>query len=561
MQKILQEEQIDTDVLVVGAGAGGIMAAISAADRGVGVLICDKGNARRSGGIATGNDHFMCYIPEIHGSAMRKKFIRDILNMGMFDEDLVAKFVDHTYEVVQKWESWGVNMKTNGHYEFVGQTWPGTQGKMGIPGKTDRKALHFSDNNVCAKLEKQMKDRNIRIMNRVMVTELLLDNNGRIIGAAGISTREPKLYTFRAKCIVFNTGGVNPNRLYPPPHLINYYMAHPGTGDGDIMAYKAGADLQNAELCGRQVCLRFGPWNGKGTWIGVVRDSEGNAIAPPYLSKPEPEIGDPAIHNADAIDHVWETGKAPVWVDPREISQEDEQYMRWGFESESLQPFLSWVEQEKIDIRKTRFEFVPMQLGTYLQARIDTNFRTTIDGLYAIFNRHLPWSAVGGLIAGEAAAEDTKNYSFSDLAKRHNKVLQLKHEYEGILNYEGTQFAGWRESQWAIWQIMHCYALPPHRTENTLKAGYNHLLRLREKIKRILKAHNQHDLYHCLEILNLLDAAELVLLAVNERKESRDQSRRQDYPFINPQLNKFLVVNKKNGSPSFRWENITRLSR
>ena len=33
-EKTLREERIDTDVLVVGAGAGGMMAAISAADCG-----------------------------------------------------------------------------------------------------------------------------------------------------------------------------------------------------------------------------------------------------------------------------------------------------------------------------------------------------------------------------------------------------------------------------------------------------------------------------------------------------------------------------------------------
>ena len=49
-----------------------------------------------------------------------------------------------------------------------------------------------------------------------------------------------------------------------------------------------------------------------------------------------------------------------------------------------------------------------------------------------------------------------------------------------FFNREGNQFADWREAQWAIYQIMHCYALPPHRTESTLLAGYNQLLRLRE---------------------------------------------------------------------------------
>jgi succinate dehydrogenase/fumarate reductase flavoprotein subunit len=92
-------------------------------------------------------------------------------------------------------------------------------------------------------------------------------------------------------------------------------------------------------------------------------------------------------------------------------------------------------------------------------------------------------------------------------------------------------------------------------------AGYNQLLRIKKKAQSILKASNQHDLYQFLEVLNLMDVAELVLLAINERKESRGQARRQDYPFVNPMLNKLLVISLKEGQPSFRWEKPLRISK
>ena len=86
-------------------------------------------------------------------------------------------------------------------------------------------------------------------------------------------------------------------------------------------------------------------------------------------------------------------------------------------------------------------------------------------------------------------------------------------------------------------------------------AGYNQLIRLRDRAYKVLQADNQHDLYHCLEVFNLMDIAEVVLLAVNERKESRGQAIRMDYPFINPMLNnKHLVISQKEGKPSLRWE-------
>jgi succinate dehydrogenase/fumarate reductase flavoprotein subunit len=553
----LKEQQLDADVLVVGAGAGGMMAAITAADNGARVTLCEKGCARRSGGIPGGNDHFWCYIPGFHSPTYRTHAIKDLMTGGITDEDMIVDYVDSTYTALQKWESWGINMKINGHYEFVGHSWPGSSGE---PGKNDRPQLHFSDPSASVKLEKQVKDRGIRIINRVMVTELLKDATGHVAGAMGISTREPTLYAFKAKSIVINKGGVSPGRIYPPPNVIGYSMAEFETGDGVMMAYRAGADLQNAEFFRRQISLRFGPRSGKGTWVGVTRDSEGRPIAPPYLTKPDVELGDKAIENAAAVDHAWETGKGPVWMDPRGISEKDERYMRWGFESEALLPFLRWLDREKIDVKKTRFEFIGMQPGTHVQARVNTRYETSVRGLYMILPGGLSRSAVSGMIAGEAAAKDIKGIQTSNLADHRNTLLHFKEQYEEILHREGSQFADWREAQWAIYQIMHCYALPPHRTENTLLAGYNQLLRLRETAKRGLRGNNPHDLYHCLEVLNLIDIVELVLLAVRERKESRGQAQRQDYPFMNPMLNKFLVITQKDGKPIFRWEKPRRVS-
>jgi succinate dehydrogenase/fumarate reductase flavoprotein subunit len=558
--KRLQEQYIDTDVLVIGAGGGGLTAAISAADKGAHVTVCDKGNARRSGGIYAGNDHFFCYLPGIHKPAVRENYIRETLNKGIADEDLVAQAIDHTYDVLQKWESWGINLKTNGHYEFVGHAFPNSTGKMGEPGKTDRMFLHFSDKDACVKLEKQARDRGVQIMNRVMVNELLKDESGRIAGAMGINTRDPVLYIFRAKSIIINKGDVEQNRLYPSPHVRSYGMAVPGTGDGTMAAYRAGADIQHAELCLRQVAQRFGPPTGKGTWIGVTRDCEGKPIAPPYLSKPDPEIGDMAIEDSDAVNHVWNTGKGPVWMDPRGITEEDEAYMRWGFESEAMVPFLRWLDGEKIDIRKTRFEFISLQPRTRIQPRVNINYKTSLDGLYAITPALLSLSASQGMLAGQSAAHYARGVEHTGMNQHQAKIKQVKENYSAILNREGPAFSDWKEAQWAIYQVMQCYALPPCRTENTLMAGYRQLTRIREKARKQLKASNPHELCHCLEVLNLMDIAELVILAVNERRESRGLTRRMDYPFTNPMLNKFLVIKQEQGKSSFRWEIPRRIT-
>jgi len=558
--KTLTEERIDTDVLVVGAGTGGMMAAIAAADGGARVILCEKGHARRSGGIRGGNDHFLCYVPEIHGGADQEVIRR---SLSMFsatpsDRDVTAKIWDRSYSVVQMWESWGVNMKTNGHYEFTGHDFPGSTGKMGEPGKTTRCWLHFSDYKLTNKLDKQVRDRNVKIMNRVMITEVLKDTTGRVAGAVGIDTRESKLYIIQAKSIVYNTGGVGATRIYPSPRVIDYSMAEPETGDGDIMAYRAGAHIIDSEFGRRHVAMAFGPFWGQASWIGVVRDYYDDPIAPPYLTKPDAEIGDISCANTAAHDRTWAMGRGPVWMDTRQLTEEDEQYMRWGFESEGMQPIVSWLEENNVDIKKSRFEFAPTQPLVPMHARVDANFMTTVEGLYSTLRPGLSRSAISGVIAGESAAVHAGKVNLAGVENQGEKISGIKKRYEDILNREGQQYADWREGQWAVWQVMHWYATPNRRSESTLMAGHAQLTRIRDKAKKILKAENQHDLYHCLEVLNLLDIAELVILSVNERKESRGEARRVDYPFPNPLLEKIMIAYNKDGKPAFAWEEPRR---
>jgi len=55
-----------------------------------------------------------------------------------------------------------------------------------------------------------------------------------------------------------------------------------------------------------------------------------------------------------------------------------------------------------------------MQPGTNIQARVDSNFKTSIGGLYSILPGNLSESAVGGLVAGESAVKDLKRVKLQD---------------------------------------------------------------------------------------------------------------------------------------------------
>ena len=77
----MKEEVVEADVLCVGGGIAGLMAAIRAGELGATVVVAEKGNARYSGCGRSGNDHFEAYIPEVHGSDI-DEFIEELLKLS-----------------------------------------------------------------------------------------------------------------------------------------------------------------------------------------------------------------------------------------------------------------------------------------------------------------------------------------------------------------------------------------------------------------------------------------------------------------------------------------------
>ena len=110
------KERIETDVLCVGGGIAGLMAAIRAGEHGVKVAVAEKANTLYSGNGGLGNDHFLCYIPEIHGPDINA-FIRaaqQSVTGGMRHIDWLHTWLENTHDIVKLWDSWGIPIKYHG---------------------------------------------------------------------------------------------------------------------------------------------------------------------------------------------------------------------------------------------------------------------------------------------------------------------------------------------------------------------------------------------------------------------------------------------------------------
>ncbi|MFC1861355.1 FAD-binding protein [Chloroflexota bacterium] len=545
------EETVESDVLCIGGGIAGLMAAIQATEHGAKVIVADKANTMRSGAGSTGNDHFRCYIPELHGPDIQP-VVEELMHSqvgGSRSRKFITAWMQKSFDIVKLWDSWGIPMKVNGKWEFFGHAFPGR------PFTT----LKYAGQQQKPILTKKARKRGVQIINRVMVYDLLCDD-GNIIGAIGVNTREEKVITFRAKSVILCTGICT--RLYPSPTpgwMFNRADPPSTTGDGRAMAYHAGAELFNMELPKRWAGAKYFSRCGKGTWIGVVRDPQDKAVGP-FVNKPDRIYGD-AI--ADFYHNLFEdytkSGRAPVYMDCRGISDEDSEYMMWGLTNEGNIALLNHMKEEGIDIRKNAVEFMTYELRTGGGVFFNEKAETSVGGLYAAGDEYfagISGAATFGWIAGDNAARYAEKAQLPD-ADRVKKEIEKKKDLLDEIRSRKTG-AGWKEVNIALEQIMQDY-VGTIRSETMLEAGLNHLRRLKEKANNTMIARNQHELMHCLEVLNLLDMGELVFVAARERKETRGTYVRPDYPFTNPLLNnKQLIVKKVGENPIAEWQEINR---
>lgn len=546
----MKTERVETDVLCVGGGIAGLMAAIRARELGAEVIVAEKGNAYRSGEGRAGNDHFWCYIPEVHG-ADPEAFIQECLLTQMgglltgLGSSVMRTWMERSFEIVELWDRWGIPMKFNGKWEFAGHSFPG------------RLLTHLKYEGQKQKpiLTDQALKNGVRIMNRIMIFELLGSSEG-ITGALGIDTREDRLVEFQAKALILGTGAVT--RLFPnltPSLMGNDSRPFTLSGDGKAMAYRAGAELFDTEGLNQHIGVRNYCRSGQATWVGVYRYPNGEPIGK-YVDKPDRKYGDilPEV-NKEIFTNVLESGKGPVYMDCRGISEGDFDYMMHWMKHEANLGMLDHFEEEGVDLRKNPVEFQSYPIRGGGRIRGNEKAETSIKGLYAGGEEAygtMSSAAVFGWIAGENASayareKTSASVDKSEVEEKGNLVRELQGRSKGT---------DWKDANIALQNTMYHYC-GLVRSKAMLEAGLKHLRRLKNKARDTMMAGNRWELTRCLEVINLYDLGELMFLGAMEREESRGLHRRPDYPLKDPLLNdKLLVIKQLNGTPVLKWRDV-----
>lgn len=236
----LEDVQMDADVVVVGAGAAGLSAALKTAQNGHSVILLEKmgviGGASAmagSGTMATGSK----WQKEDGYEDSAEKLVEDMMANGHQKNDrAIVELFANTIGEAFDW--------------LVGED--GAAVPYQRSGKPSRSySGEGRGAGVCKNLAERLEAAGGTLLTNTPATELVVEN-GAVVGVK--AEGEGKAYTIRAKAVILASGGYGANdELVPDEYKKFVYAGHAGaTGDAIKMVEGLDADLINMDLVNTQ---------------------------------------------------------------------------------------------------------------------------------------------------------------------------------------------------------------------------------------------------------------------------------------------------------------------
>ncbi|MHB1161144.1 MAG: FAD-dependent oxidoreductase [Chloroflexota bacterium] len=539
--------QIETDVVVVGSGSAGGMAALSARRAGAEVALVDKGGIYRSGCGAAGEDHFIAVLELGEDWDTPEAFLKwyNGLSQGLCNPRVVENgFLRNIKGLVRYLEELGVTMRLDRERDDYIRT-----GSYSSPG---RYWINFDGRDLPPKVASEAKKAGVDFYPRTAVTDLLV-KDGQLVGVVALEYRSGRLYLFRAKAAVLCTGNVG--RLYDNPsgEPFNLWNSPFNTGLAQKVAFEAGAKLANMEFIGFNLTPKnFGSPGLAGlTGMGAhVVNAAGERIVFKY--HPLGEQG-PRWALCQAV--YWETkeGRGPCYIDARHLTERDMKHLLTHLLPVDKKSFGDYLQQKGIDLRKDLLEVevsggeIPAMSGHASGILVDEDYSTTVPGIYAAGASALSFVCLsGGMCSGIAAGQSAAGYAArtkglpSPDGERLREIqarvyAPLEKRRDGITH---------RRFEDKLRQIMSRY-VRIGRTEKGLKTALSELQWLRGRVPSLAAA-DGHELMRCLEAQELLAVAETIARGALVREESRFglSHYRGDFPEPRPEWHRSVLQAK-----------------
>ena len=567
-------QTFEHDVVVVGAGGAGLRAAIECAAQGMNTgLVCKSllGKAHTvmaEGGVAAA-------LGNVAPQDNWKIHFRDTMRGGKFLNDwrMAELHALHAPDRVRELERWGAvfDRTPNGlisQRNFGGHRYP----RLAHVG--DRTGLE-----IIRTLQDHAVHQGIHVHMECTALDLLLDD-GRVAGVFGYWRQSGRLVIFRAKAVIFATGGGG--RAWRITSNSWEY-----TGDGIGMAYDAGAELMDLEFTQFHPTGMVWPPSVRGILVtegvrgdgGVLLNNKGERFM--FQCIPEKFAAETAstVEEADR----WLTGdtkarRPPELLTRDEVARAITREVNEGRGSPHGGVFLDiasrrppefikkklpsmyhqFLELAGVDITKD-----PMEVGPtlhYFMGGIRVNADTqesAVPGLYAagecvggmqganrLGGNSLSDLLVFGWLAGKAASESARKMSalpavdpaqVDDCRRRATDVLNLSDGLNPFVVTEDLQ------------KVMDRY-VNIVRTKDELETAVREIERIKKDADRIKApgaAQYNPGWHEALALRKLLVVAESVTRAALTREESRGAHTRLDFPGEREEWGKMNVIIKK----------------
>jgi adenylylsulfate reductase subunit A len=537
VEKETPEIMIDTDVLVLGAGAAGCLAAFGAREQGARVTLVDKGALVSCGCTGAGQDHFGAHLnsgPDWDShEAATSYYSRPGWGVG---PSLVEKcFTKVVGPMIKIMEAWGIEFykKPDGTYwrcQALGQ--PGPWWLMMRNGRILKRIL-----------ARTVRKSGIEVVEQVMITKLFGDDH-RIIGAMGINRRTGVFHLFRAKAIVLAMGAhqsrFSTNSTTNP---FNIWQNPANTGTQIVVAYEAGAKVKNLEWCtGTTLPKGFGApamcaFGGMGSFMR-------NALGDRFMEKYH-ELGDkaPRAFHIKAEGQEISEGRIPLFVDSTQLSAEDQEHLSKNLLTVDKHTFGDYLRQRGIDIDKQPLEVETGEMSGGGNLHVNERCESVnMKGLFGLpFSGMLSTALCGGYVAGTEAGQSVKaveGLTSIDMEEAHQEQRRIMASLNREEGYTPKEFED------LIRQVMMHY-MGHKRSLTGLNIALDKLKLIEEHIDRI-KSENLHELTRANEAVHLLKYCRLMIHAVMNRKGMRGFYNLVDYPpKLDPELrDKYVVLSK-----------------
>jgi succinate dehydrogenase/fumarate reductase flavoprotein subunit len=547
---------IDTDVLIIGGGVAGCMAAIPALESGLEVYVCEKGKVLdHCGSVGCGVDHYLTIMdsgPEWDTPEFLLKHVPELTD-GIVDMSVTSRVIHEMPRVLKKIETFGVNFKDPRYNDYYRLR------SFGLPGTYH---INFDGTHFKRQIGQRVRKLKGNVLTRTMAVQLLTEDN-HIYGALTFNFRTGEWIAIRARAVVLAAGEVNRISLNASGIAFDSWHTPYNTGDAQAMGYRAGALLANMEFIETTITPKGFSAQGLNALV-----SEGayfiNKSGERFMFKYD-EKGENARRAviADAVINEYLLGNGPIYADCSHLPADVLDHMEATLQIDRY-TMPAFYEQKALNFKVEPVEVSVSELsirrsGVYFRGSglaVDDDGQTSIGGLFAAgdcatVSGGIAGASVLGHIAGEGVSTFLRGKNGARPEIDMVAAGALREEAMAHLAVDQKHEISWKQFEDKIRRTVTDY-VGVRRNAKGLELALD-TLRALAKREPDLKADDLHGLMRVHESTSIRLNAELMAASALERKETRTGSahRRLDYPdTLDPDWRRFVLVERGNDGPA-----------